>query len=273
MRPRRVDLSALAVIAGTILLFGVGCGERSEPTGATVDVYPVTVEQSARPAVVLSRRPSSIDVLTPQAASLVSSVLGRPATPQPGTKTAGLIVTTPESSGPSRVKGPTYVAGDASIDEVERSISDLGLLLDRPIRARQLIGDIEAKRTAVRQHLKGVAPVSVFVDTGLFSTVTRQTFLGNLVAEAGGTNVAGSGSQVGPFDVHRLAKLNPDYYLATSDSGTTLAGLRHDRRTRHMEAVRRRHFLVLSAKAIEPGTRTGTALVAIARYLHPNAFR
>jgi ABC-type Fe3+-hydroxamate transport system substrate-binding protein len=270
---RRVDVSSLAVIGATIILLGVGCGERSEPRGASVDVYPVTVEQAPRAPIVLDRQPTSIDPLTPEAASLVSSVVGRPVSAQPRAGTAELVVTTPESQASSGAKGPTYVAGDASMREVERSLSDLGLLLDRPIRARQLVDDIEAKRTAVRRHLEGISPVSVFVDTGLFSTVTRQTLLGDMIAEAGGTNIAGSGSQEGPFDVRRLAKLNPDYYLATSDSGTTLAGLRHDKRTRHLKAVQQRHFLVLSAKAIEPGARTGTALIAIARYLHRHAFR
>lgn len=268
---RKIVLAAAAV--GALLLL-TGCGQRSEPTGETVPIYPVTVEQAGAPDVVLDRKPNHITAVTPQAASLVSSILGRKVLPSRETASAELVVTTPEDQNSrARANTPLYIAPDASIDDVERALTDLGLLLDRPIVARRLVEGIKAKRTIVRTRLANAKPVTVFVDTGIFTTVSNDSLLGNLIAEAGGRNIAGPGPQAGPFNVRRLARIDPDFYLATSDSGTTLAALRHDPRTRHLKAVRTNHFAILASRVVQPGGEVGTELVAIARYLHPDAFR
>jgi ABC-type Fe3+-hydroxamate transport system substrate-binding protein len=262
--------AAAGVALGTIVLL-TGCGQRSEPTGPKVQIYPVTVDQPSGPSVVLDHRPTDVVALTPEAASLLSSVLGRKISPDHGGRGAELVVTTPESL--NRRPPRAYVAPDSSIDAVEDALTDLGLLLDRPIAARQLVEGIETKRRFVHEHLKGVPPVTVFVDTGLFTTVSNHSLLGNLIQEAGGRSVAGAGPQAGPFEVGRLMRANPDFYLATSDSGTTLADLRRDPRTRHLKAVREHHFATLASRVVQPGGEIGTELLAIARYLHPDAFR
>jgi len=287
--------AAAALAVGAIVLL-TGCGQRSEPTGPKVEIYPVTVDQPSGPPIVLDHRPDDVVARTPEAASLLSSLLGRKVSVSRGRSTAELVVTTPEDL--NRRPPDAYVAPDSSIDGVEEALTNLGLLLDRPIAARQLVEGIETKRKRVREHLRGVKPVTVFVDTGLFTTVSNHTLLGNLIAEAGGQSVAGPGPQAGPFDVRRLVRANPDFYLATSDSGTTLADLLRDPRTRGLKAVRtctgprsrtrggrgaprpprpsaggRCHFAILASRVLEPGGGIGTELLAIARYLHPDALR
>lgn len=262
---------AVLALAAPSLLFLTGCGQRSEPTGATVEPYPVTIQQNDT-RVVVDREPQRVVALTKDAASLVSSVLGHEVTAvQSAPSDADLVVTTADGEGASSAK--TYVAPDGSIEDVERALTDLGLLLDRAIEARRLIEDIQTKRGEVRRRLKGVAPVTVFVDTGLRSTVSDESLLGRLIEEAGGDNIAGPGPQSGPFDVAKLARLNPDVYFATSNSGTTLADLSSDPRTKHLKAVETKRFAILATRVVEPGGQLGTELVAIARYLHPDAFR
>ena len=268
---RRPSLVAAAVVALLSVLLLTGCGQRSEPTGAKVQLYPVTVQQPSGAPIVLTHEPDSVAALTPQAAALLSSLLGHTVEVERSPGNAELKVTTPESLSP-RTPG-VYVAPDESIDDVERALTQLGLLLDRPIRARQLVADIEKKRKLVRERLRRVKPVTVFVDRGFFTTVSTETFLGDLIREAGGTNVAGRTPQPGPFPVRKLRDLDPDYYLATSDSGTKLTDLRRDPRTRRLKAVRSGHFAILGEKVVEPGGKTGDELLAIARYLHLDAFR
>jgi ABC-type Fe3+-hydroxamate transport system substrate-binding protein len=270
-RSARWRTVAAFAVAAASLLFLTGCGQRSEPTGATVEPYPVTIQQDG-PDVVVDQQPQHVVALTQDSASLVSSVLGREvAAVQSVPSNADLVVTT--SDGETTTGAKTYVAPDGSVEDVQRSLTELGLLLDRPIEARRLVEDIQTKRSEVQRRLKGVKPVTVFVDTGLFSTVSDQSLLGRLIEEAGGDNIAGPGPQSGPFDVTKLARLDPDVYFATSDSGTTLADLRRDPRTKHLKAVRTNRFAVLAARVVEPGGQIGTELVAIARYLHPDAFR
>lgn len=266
----RSRLGAAAGIAVAALLLLTGCGQRSEPTGAKVELYPVTVQQPPGPPIVVTRKPDRVAALTPQAATLLSSILGRTIT-QRSAGDAELKVTTPESLAP-RTRD-VYVAPDESIDDVERALTELGLLLDRPIRARELVAEIETKRKNVRSRLRGVKPVTVFVDTGFHTTVSTNSLLGNLIEEAGGKNIAGPAPQPGPYSVIRLQRQDPDYYLATSDSGTTLEDLKRDPRTKKLRAVREGHFAVLAAKVVEPGGDVGDELLAIAKYLHPDAFR
>src|SRR5262249_62341604 len=113
-----------------------GCGQRSEPTGGKVDLYPVTVQQPAGPPVVVTHKPTSVAALTPQAASLLSSILGRTVEPAGSPGNAQLVVLTPESL--SKRTARVYVAPDEALDDVERALAELGLLLERPSRVRQL---------------------------------------------------------------------------------------------------------------------------------------
>lgn len=268
---RRTGLGAAAAIAVAALLLLTGCGQRSEPTGAKVDLYPVTVQQPSSSSIVLEHEPRSVVALTPQAATLLSSILGRTVTSQPSPGKAELVVITPESL--SKRTRRVYVAPDESISDVERALTELGLLLDRPIRARQLVAQVEKKRRFVRRRVRGVKPVTVFVDTGFYTTVSNDTLLGDLIDEGGGKNIAGRAPQPGPFPVRTLIKLDPDYYLATADSGTKLADLKRNPRLRQLKAVKEGHFAILASKVLEPGAQVGDELLAIARYLHPDAFR
>jgi ABC-type Fe3+-hydroxamate transport system substrate-binding protein len=86
-------------------------------------------------------------------------------------------------------------------------------------------------------------------------------------------NVAGDTAQIGPVDPEQLAQFDPAWYLATSDSGTTLAALRKNPRTRKLRAVRAGHFAIVDAALLEPGPMIGDGLLVLAKQLHPNAFR
>jgi iron complex transport system substrate-binding protein len=263
-------VAAACLIALAALLFLTGCGQRSEPTGAAVNIYPVTVQQPSGPPIVMQQKPASVAALTPQAASLLSALMGQTVAPQGSPGNASLVVITPESL--IKRTPRVYIAPDESLSDVEQAFTELGLLLDKPIRGRQLVAKIEAKRKTVESHLRGVKPVTVFVDTGFYTTVSNKSLLGNLIQEAGGTNIAGA-PQSGPFPVKSLIKANPDYYLATTDSGTKLSDLRRDRRLKKLKAIREGHFAILGPKVMEPGAAVGDELLAIAKYLHPDAFR
>ena len=85
--------------------------------------------------------------------------------------------------------------------------------------------------------------------------------------------MAGDSPHVGPFDPRELTQLDPRYFLATSDSGTTLAKLRKNPKTKKLPAVRAGRFVIVEADLLEPGPTIGQGLVELAHLLHPNAFR
>jgi iron complex transport system substrate-binding protein len=281
----------LCIVALTLGL--TACGERSEPTGASVRLYPVTVSDAEDRATQLQREPRRVVALTQATADIVRAIgaggrlVGRP---QRFFDPAGnllaarvrrarpdLVLAAPDTDGAqsmARATGaPVFLAPDGSIEEVEQAITRIGLLLGRPVQARLAVHRIEVVRAKLARDLAGTRPVTVFVDTGFFSTVPDQSLIGDLVRQANGRNVAGATLEGGPFDLVQLAQLDPAVYLATSDSETTLRDLRRDPRTRKLTAVRRGRFAIVDTGLLEPGPNVGEGLRAIARALHPDAVR
>jgi ABC-type Fe3+-hydroxamate transport system substrate-binding protein len=135
-----------------------------------------------------------------------------------------------------------------------------------------LSASIARTRRRIASRLSGYKTASVFIDLGSFGTVGSRTLLGDLVSEARGKDIAGSAPEQGPFPLRQLVKLDPEVYLATSDSGTTLASLRRNHVTKRIQAVRKGRFGILQAKLAVPGPSIGSALVDVAKILHPDAF-
>jgi iron complex transport system substrate-binding protein len=287
--PSLQPITALAVLAAALLLGATACGERSEPTGSTVSLYPLTVQSGDRPLIVSgpARRIAALDRPT-EAILRALGAGGRIVGPAPANRIdlealqrshPDLIVASESADerGLSRAAAIThaqvYTAPGDSIEQVERSITQLGLLTNTPVRARVLVRRIERRRRAVDARLANVPPVTVFVDTGFFTTVSDQSLIGDLIREARGTNVAGGAAQAGPVEISDLLQLDPDTYLATSDTGLTLADLRRNPQTRKLRAVREGRFLVANADLLQPGPKIGEGLAEIARLLHPDAFR
>jgi iron complex transport system substrate-binding protein len=299
---RRSSILALALVA----LAGASCGERGEPVGSLAQPYPVTVNGAGDRPTVLERRPRRIVALDPGSAQLLLAIgagdrlVGAPV----GVKLKGvqparvvratgqvnvdaivglapdLIVSTPsvdelDVARAARESGSSvYVQPANSIVNVEQGAVDLGFLTGQAAEARQLVGRIEHHVAAVEDRLASEETVSLFVDTGFFITVPTRSLLGDLVTKARGRNVAGASPGPGPFPLSDLARLNPRIYLATSDSSVTLHALRANPATRSLKAVRAGRLVVVPAdKVTWPGPNVANGLEAIARALHPDAFR
>jgi iron complex transport system substrate-binding protein len=283
----------VAAAAVVLVAVATACGERSEPTGPTVRLYPVTVADSEDRAITLSERPRRIVALTTGTADIVRALGAGPQLAGPPGRFFGrsgqllparlraarpdLVLATSDTdgldTGAMPLQAPVFFAPNASIDEVERAITRIGLLLDRPVAARGVVHRVEEQRARVARQLASVPVVSVFLDTGFFTTVPDQSLAGDLIRESHGRNVAGANATSLSLDVAQLVRLDPAVYLATSDSGTTLADLRRDRRTRKLRAVRNGRFAIVDSRVLEAGPRVGESLIEIARALHPDAVR
>jgi iron complex transport system substrate-binding protein len=285
-------LTLVAAVAAALALIATACGERGEPTRATVRLYPVTVAGAGDRPFVVRRAAKRIAVLAPgpraiiQALGARAQIAGAPIGPNGEIRIRrlaqlhpDLIVASAETADVelSRAAGVThakvYQAPDGSILEVERAITQLGFLTDRPVDARRLVQQIETRRRFVRAKLKRSPAVSVFVDTGLYTTVPDQSLIGDLIREAGGDNIAGQSPPAGSFDLATLQSLDPEMYLATSESGTTLTDLRRDSRTKKLTAIKEGHFAIVPSGLLLPGPRISDGLLRIARLLHPDVFR
>jgi len=283
---------AILGLLGALALGVSACGERAEPTGATVELFPATVSRPGETPIVLDHAPQRVLVLTPAAVSLVEAL-------EQGVS-SGPTIATASGVGPNQLPpnirsqrpdvviasnsaensalaqaakvAPVYVLPQGSIRDAEHGIVESGALLGRPLQARRLIAQIERQRTAVERKVESLPRTSVFLDNGFFTTFPSHSLGGGIVSEAGGKSVAGANPGPGPFDVGLLHRRDPEFYLATSDSGVTLKDLRKNKRTRDLRAVREGHFGIVQASNLQPGPDIGTGLLAVAKLLHPDAF-
>jgi cobalamin transport system substrate-binding protein len=280
---------AAAVCAAALLAGATACGERSEPTGVTAPLYPVTITTGDRP-ISVSAAARRIAVLDPSSEEIVRSLGAGERivmkAPTSAIDFAALRRSRPDlvvassdvderdlSRAASITRAIVYSAPGDSIRQVERAITQLALLTGTPVQARRLVQTIERKRDAIHAALARTAIVNVFIDTGLLTTAPDQSLIGDVIREAKARNVAGDAASGEPVDPRDIAEQDPDVYVVTSDTGTTLADLRRNPQTRRLRAVREGRFVVLDADLLQPGPRIGDGLDQVARLLHPDAFR
>jgi iron complex transport system substrate-binding protein len=283
---------AIPAAAGALLLavVAVACGERAEPIGPGARVYPVTILDDADRPVTIVQPARRVALLDPSLEPLFtalgagSQIAGTPVTAGGALRAdrlarlqPDLVVAAPGEddallSKAARIaKAPVYVLPGTSIREVERGITQAGLITGRPLAARQLVHRIETARRTVRAHLDTRRLTSVFVDIGGFRGATDQSLIGDLVREARGRNVSGRGGISPIAGVSEIVRANPEVYVALASSGTDLGTLRDDKRARRLAAVRNGRVVVIADRLLTPGPAIGRGLVALARALHPDA--
>jgi ABC-type Fe3+-hydroxamate transport system substrate-binding protein len=280
-------ISVLALLAVLALAAGA-CGERSEPTGSTVKLFPVSVSPpSGGAAITLRHAPTRVAAVGSSAIATAGALLPGAEKPQlleEKTLDSGRLrsfhpeIVIDSAGDPSvatlrrLAKAPVYTFAASSIRENEEAIVDVGALLGDPLQARRVNADIELRRLEVQRKIETLPRASVFVDTGFYITISTDSLAGEVLSGAGGKSIAGANPGPSPVGVGLLRRKNPDFYLATSSSGVSLKDLRKNPRTRGLRAVKEGHFAVIPASYLQPGPAVGDALLAIAKLLHPNAF-
>ncbi|HSK16624.1 MAG TPA: ABC transporter substrate-binding protein [Gaiellaceae bacterium] len=300
----------LAATAALLVLGAVGCGERSEPLGELEQPYPVTVPGAGEQPVVIRERPERIVALDAGAAELVIALgardrlVGVPAgiargeRPRQAPAAAAevvsraqqvrvseivrlepdLIIATPAvdildvTAAQRESEAALYVQPTSSVDDVVRATIELGFVVGEPVAARELAAQIRGQVAQIEEQVASQPVVTTFVDTGFFIPIQGRSLGGDLVRRARGESVAGESPGREPFPLNRLRRLDPQVYIATSDSRVTLGTLRSDPRTAQLGAVRERRVVVVPSDLLSrAGPRVGRALELVAEALHPDA--
>jgi ABC-type Fe3+-hydroxamate transport system substrate-binding protein len=280
----RIGRGAAACLLALGALLAAGCGERSEPTGKSVALYPVTVDDPAGPAPVsLDAQPARVAVLDREAqeilralgapAALAADGNGNPRTALLQRSKPALVVAGPSNDSlqlrrlHEHVPAAVYVVGGDSIAAVQRSVLELGLLTGTAVRARQLAAAIAAAEKKGASEASGERP-SVFVDLGFLTTAGSHSYVGDLLRAAGATDVVGASADPGPLTPEHVARLDPQIWLASSDAGTTLAELRKDPVLKNVAAIKAGRFAVVPAELLRPGPAVADAIAQVAAAIH-----
>jgi len=293
---RRPLTCALAATAALL----VGCGERAEPVGELQAEYPVAVRGAGDRPTVATKAPERIVALDAGSAELIAALgvgerlVGIPAGVEGTTATnvvsavgrvnvdavvqldPDLVVGTPSTDPldlPRAAResgGVSYVQPAESVEELERGVLELGFLLDRAPEARRLVAKIGRGVEEIEARIAAEEVVPVFVDTGFLITVSDRSLPGDLVRRAHGRSVAGPNPGPEPFEPCDVVGLEAKVVLAVSNRNERTPGADFTSCPggRRVRAVAVPPDLILRA-----GPRIAEALEAVARALHPNAFR
>jgi iron complex transport system substrate-binding protein len=301
MSPRRLRL---AVPLAALALAASACGFKHEPVGA-LPSFPRRAQDGQGRTVTVSAQPTRIvsldagltetafavgagddvvaatgDETYPPAARRLPAALdssGRPEAARIRRLRPDLILAPQSLAGEatalgSDLKVPVYVGGDGSLHDIEHDIAQVGVLTGFAVRGRTVVQHMQERVAAIRKGVSTEPPVRVFVDNGFFYTIDPTSPAGGLITLAGGVDVAADAQPGKPYPLSKLRAAKPQAYLAVAGRGTTLAGLRTSRATKHLPAVRSGRFLLIDANALsDRGPRVVATLRQIAHVLHPNA--
>lgn len=189
------------------------------------------------------------------------------------------LVLTDESSGLAqalRQAGvPVYAGTAQTYDEVFEKFAVLGALVDRETEAALLSGRVEGGVRAIAERAAALPPVSVYyeIDPTPYS-VGPDSFIGVLLAQAGGANIVTGG--LGDFP-----QLEPEYVVAADPaviivSERDAASLPERSGWAGIEAVQRERVVptnaVIGDAISRPGPRMVDAVRFFAQALHPEVF-
>ena len=292
-----------SVLALAAALVAAGCGERPEPVAGKLSPYPVTVAGAGERPTVLSERPERIVALGAGGAELVAwlgaegRVVGVPAGVRVGrarsvVRPSGridveavvglepdLVLATPSldpvdvALAARRSDAALYVQPDGSVDEVERAALELGLVVGAPARARRLVTSLRRRLAEIEAEVSKRAPVRVFIDEGFLVTPPEHSLVADLVRRAGGANVASASSHAQSFRPCRVARLRPKVVLHVYEASEVRAPPPRFRGCGVPRRALPRVVPLPAALVARPGPRIAQGLAAIARALHPAAFR
>ncbi len=173
---------------------------------------------------------------------------------------------------------PIYRVNPRSLNDIYRSISNLGEITGTLPQAQQVILSMKKQVGAVERRVAHRPKKRVFYQVGVdpIVTVNGGTFAADLIRRAGGILVTEKNSILYPrYSIERVIADNPQVIIISSMSPKTnyrrFAGTW--KKWRSIEAVRLHHIYVIEADLVDrPSPRIVFGLEKIARLLHPEAW-
>lgn len=171
-----------------------------------------------------------------------------------------------------------YATDPRSVDQVLSSAERLGELIGAAEAGRQLTANLRRHLTELNERLQGASPKSVLMIVWLdpLISVGRNTFMEDALRRAGARSVIDSPQSWPTIDLEEVVRFQPEYLLISNDNKQQvqreLAELQARPVWRRLDAVRNRHFVVLSEAISHPSPRLVDGIEQLARALFPSQF-
>jgi len=170
-----------------------------------------------------------------------------------------------------------YVTDPQSFDDALKSIQTLGDVLNHHDSATTLVDELRRRSSAVETAVKGSQPVKVFyqVSGEPLYTIGRESYLTDLVRRAGGVSVTADVPGAFPrFSDEAALALRPDAVILSTGGSMGEANATVAPSLKNSPAVLNNRVYRINGDLLSrPGPRLVDGLEAMARALHPEAFR
>ncbi len=287
---RRRSGTALRLVALALCaLFAVACGAKPEPTSGKLDTtYPASVRDGSNRVIAVEAPPRLVLVVTGGPVRLLARLgvraaiapedvtVARIRAAHPDLVVVGPGVTAREAKRNEtfirELDVPVFVMPGARLPDVERGAVALGVLTNNAEAGRSLAISLRRQREAIAKALATVPPLTVYVDAGFGTSIQRTTLLARLIALAGG-RLVGPADGVATVNANALRRLDPDAYIATTTSGTTLARLRSRPALRALRSVSAGRVFIVDPAVARADVTSYALLRSVARHLHPGVIK
>jgi iron complex transport system substrate-binding protein len=174
---------------------------------------------------------------------------------------------------------PAYATDAHNVDEILSTTQKLADLLGVPEAGKSLTADLQARLTALHAKLEALPPSRVLfvVWTRPLISVGKNTFIADALRRADATSIVDATQDWPQMNLEEVVRLQPDYLVfaashaeSASRDFETLSSLPG---WQVLDAVRNRHFAVISDAVNRPAPRIVSAIEDLARQLHPAAFQ
>jgi iron complex transport system substrate-binding protein len=173
---------------------------------------------------------------------------------------------------------PAYATDTHKITEILTSTEKLADILNIPEAGKVVADDMQKHLAALAAKLNGLPPRRVLfvVWTEPLISIGKGTFVADAISKAGAVSVVDSAQDWPQVSMEEVAHLQPDYLVfapshtdAPQQDFNAFADLPG---WRILNAVRERHYAIISDAVIRPAPRIMSAIEELARQLHPEAF-
>ena len=171
-----------------------------------------------------------------------------------------------------------YVTDPHDLEAVFRSITQLGELLDEPLRAGKLVEDLRARAVAVEQAVGSQPRLKLFyqLSRAPLYTAGRESFVTDLIRRAGAESVTADVAGAWPrYSDEAALAAHPDaIIMASEDAMGTAAKTELAESLKHSPAAQAGRVYTINGNLLSrPGPRLVDGLEEMAHALHPESFR
>jgi iron complex transport system substrate-binding protein len=173
---------------------------------------------------------------------------------------------------------PAYGTEPHTVQQIISSTERLAGVLGAPEAGSALAADLQRHLADLQQHLNGFPPRRVLfvVWSDPLISIGRDTFIADALKRAGASSIVDSAQDWPQMSLEEVVRLQPDFLVfagSHSEAGQNDFDVLAERPGwRGLDAVRNRHFAVISDAVNRPAPRIVSAIEDLARQLHPEAF-